>query len=340
MAVADDATSCPAADDVDPADLFGDCGSTIRAVVGEGTLSAGGIGFGGDTGGQICCYSVRETMSTCDYGRPYLEDGAARVAPVTRSRGWSRRSRPSVEGLSPRARAALATRWTRAALDEHAAIAAFSRVSLDLLAAGAPAALVDATHRAARDEVRHARLGFALASTYAGETVAPGAFPFTQALSPSGDLVALAVATTREGCIGETVSTLLALEAARLARDPAVRATLATIARDETRHAALAWRTVRWAMQRGGAPVREAVAAVFAEVAREGVAVPPPLGPSADFDDAAILEPHGLLGRARTLAVADDALRRVILPCAQGLLGGAGPLRVALGAAWDTQPGA
>ncbi|MDP2317610.1 MAG: ferritin-like domain-containing protein [Pseudomonadota bacterium] len=321
MEVELDATSCAAAEDVNPEELFGSCGATITKITGEGTLSEGQVGDVFDTaGGQVCCYPVVETPSTCDYGRPYLESGAPRVAPVggRRRGGWVANLRPDLAGLDAVALAALAERWTVAAQDEHAAVAAFSRVALELLAVGAPASLVDATHRAARDEVRHARMGFGLASAYAGRVVAPGRFPFAAPVMPSGDLVALAAAAAREGCVGETVSTLLALEALRRATDPAARGVLAAIGRDETRHAALAWRTVRWAMHAGGAPVRAAVAEVFAQAARDGVDVPL----RGDFDDPAVLARHGLLDRASTRATADEALQRVILPCARGLLDG------------------
>ncbi len=55
-------------------------------------------------------------------------------------------------------REALADRWTRDATYEHASIASFARVTLDLLALGAPAALVSGAQRAGLDEVEHARI--------------------------------------------------------------------------------------------------------------------------------------------------------------------------------------
>jgi hypothetical protein len=318
MQVDEGTTECPAAVDVDPSALFPACGSTIEEITGEGTLSEGTIGEETTEPGPICCYPVIETQSTCDYGRPFRVGGESIVAtPTDTDRGWGGRGVPRVEDLSQEARAALAERWTLAALDEHAAIAAFSRIVLDLLALGAPAELVLDTTRAAADEVRHARLGFSLASAYAGRTVAPGAFPFEHPIVPATDLVTLAVDATREGCIGETVSAMLAAEAAELAEDPAVREALATIARDEMRHSQLAWRTVRWAMETGGEAVRDAVAEVFRAVARQGASVPP----RGVFDDPVVLARHGLLDRRSTRRVADRALAEVILPSAAVLLG-------------------
>ena len=49
-----------------------------------------------------------------------------------------------------------------------AEIASFARTSLDLLALGAPADLVAETHRAALDEIEHARIAYALASAFSG----------------------------------------------------------------------------------------------------------------------------------------------------------------------------
>ena len=70
----------------------------------------------------------------------------------------------------------LAAAWLEIAQLEHASIAAFASLSLRLLAAGAPAELVTASHRAALDEVEHARIAFELASVYGGRRVGPGRF--------------------------------------------------------------------------------------------------------------------------------------------------------------------
>src|SRR5262249_55284357 len=144
-----------------------------------------------------------------------------------------------------------------------ASVASFARFSLALLAAGAPADLVALAHQAALDEIQHARLCFALASRYAGEEIAPGPFPLGAEIPVSASLVAIAVSTVEEGCIGETMAAVIAAEQLARATDPAVRAALARIAADEARHAELAWRTVAWAVRAGGSEVRAAVAEVL-----------------------------------------------------------------------------
>lgn len=322
-----DATSCPAPEDVNPAELVLSCGSELVSIEGEGVLQEGSLAWGeGDTRDtsappeMMCCYPVVETRSDCVYGRPLVLGGTVVTAPATPgASGWDAAGcRPCLQGLDPATRAALAKAWTAAALDEHASVAAFSRVALELMALGAPGALVEATHRAALDEIRHARLGFALAAAYGGAPVGPGALPLGAAVPISQDLVAVAAAAAREGCVGETLSALLAAEAAAGATDPAVRAALQVIAQDEMRHAALAWRTVRWALDAGGAPARAAVAGVFAAALRDGVQ-----GPEGPGDgDPKLLVAHGVIGVDLTRRVIASGLRDVVGPCGRALLSG------------------
>ncbi len=195
-------------------------------------------------------------------GRPYLADDTARLASLERgtgAEGWSQGDPPRLDGLTAEDRAALAEAWTTAALFEHASVASFSRFSLELLAAGAPGELLELAHRAALDEIRHARPCFALAAAYAGEELAPGPFPLGREVRIGASLLEIAVSTVEEGCIGETVAAVLAAEQLSRATDPAVRAALAQIAEDEARHAELAWRTAAWAVRAGGSEVRAAV---------------------------------------------------------------------------------
>ncbi|KYF61013.1 hypothetical protein BE11_15180, partial [Sorangium cellulosum] len=187
-----------------------------------------------------CCYEAY-VIPMCE-GRPYLVDALARTAPSVRARrdaGWGAADAmaPRVDHLSADLREALAAAWTRDALFEHASVASFGRFALELLAAGAPAGLVEEAHRAALDEARHARLCFALASAYAGEAIAPGAFPFEGRVEVEADLASIAARAAREGCIGETLAAVIAAEELGAAEDPAVRSALSIIAADEARHA-------------------------------------------------------------------------------------------------------
>ncbi len=165
--------------------------------------------------------------------------------------------------LSVATRSALAQHWMDAARMEHASIAAFSRFSLQLLAVGAPPALLEESHRAALDELKHAELCFSVASVYAQKSVGPGPLPVTEQAFGAWDLASVAVATVEEGCVGETIAALEAQAAAELAGDNALRRVLSVIHEDESRHAELAWRFVRWASLVGGTVVKQALGVAF-----------------------------------------------------------------------------
>src|SRR5204862_11209 len=144
-------------------------------------------------------------------GRPALQDGAAVLAPVEVGAAWRRGAAPRVDGLPAGERAALAAHWLAMARAEHASIASFARAALELAAVGAPPGLLVGVARAMADEVRHAELGFALASAYAGREVDPGPMP---ALAPrGGGLAAVACDTFVEGCVAETDAVLRATRA-------------------------------------------------------------------------------------------------------------------------------
>lgn len=163
-----------------------------------------------------------------------------------------------VAAVSPAIRSELARRWADDALDEHASIASFARFSLQLLAVGAPPDLVAGSHAAALDEIGHARCSFAVASRYAGEPFGPGPLDGATSERHQVSLDELVRATTREGCVGETTAAAIAAAERDACTIEPVRELLAIIARDEARHAALAWRFVRWAIATGGEPIERA----------------------------------------------------------------------------------
>lgn len=283
--------TCPAPEDVDPASLSDAnyCDYTEIEVTSTQTPDPQ-PGWGGDTGTLYCCYetvAVDETPnSSCAIGRPLLRDGRPVLAEVP----------DGVEGI--------AADWLLYAQMEHASVAAFHALGLQLLALGAPLDLLDAVARAARDEVHHADGAFRLASRFAGRPLAPGPL----AAGPVGpvSLVDLAAAAAREGCVGETLGALLARESALVATDPEARAFFVRVAEDEAQHAALSWRLVAWALAEGGVPVREAVVAALRES--------PALVRTADAPAV------GLLGPETTAAVVARGIREVLDPAARVLL--------------------
>ncbi|MCA9701549.1 MAG: hypothetical protein KC431_28775, partial [Myxococcales bacterium] len=219
--------------------------------------------------------------------------------------------RALLRGLSSAQRREIGAAWRRDGLTEHASIASFVRARSELARLGAPRELLRDCRAAARDEVRHARLCLALAAAYDGERLVPGALPRLPLRAP--DLARLAVDTFVEGCVGETVAALCARVAAAECREPVVAAVLAEITADESRHAALAWRTVKWALAVGGAPVRRAV---LDEARRLSV-----LGRVADIGDPSEGRGHGRLGPARLEALRRQAWEALIGPLLVELVG-------------------
>jgi hypothetical protein len=262
--------------------------------------------------GEMCSHDAAGhhvcSKTTCAVGRPFLVQGDERLAIAVLREDWAARGiAPNLRGLAPATRARLAGRWTEIARMEHASIAAFARFTMHLLAVGAPPELVRASQDAMGDETEHARLAFALAGAYARTLIGPGPLAIAGSLDGFG-IEQLVATLVREGCIGETVAAIEAREALETATDPAVRAVLETIARDEQRHAELAWRTIAWLVAQG----RVTHARVVAEIEQAARETRP-----AATDDAD-LSAHGLVSDARRAELRRAALDDVILPCARG----------------------
>jgi len=193
------------------------------------------------------CYPTDEGWK-CDslsgVGRPLVEStGNARLASLRSGGQWTR----PTDGLRT-APPALAAWWRRQALGEHASVASFARVSLELMALGAPPVLLLAVQAAALDEVRHATDFFSLAAAVDN---GPGPGPLAldgivARTTPEAVLDAL----IDEACIAETLAVARAMADLDACRAPEVRSVLTRVVADETRHAALAWRTLGWMLTR------------------------------------------------------------------------------------------
>jgi hypothetical protein len=174
---------------------------------------------------------------------------------------WRDDAQPKTDQLALAVRQALAQAWISMAQMEHASIAAFAQLSLHLAALGAESELVERSHLAALDEIRHARRGFAIASAYGGELFSAGPIAELRTLEASEiDFVRLAIGTLIDGCLAEGVASDVIRAASTQASDPVIRETLEMIASDELRHAELAWDILAWCIDRGDAALRVAVA--------------------------------------------------------------------------------
>jgi hypothetical protein len=285
-----------------------------------------------------CCYSfvARCYQDRWIEGRPLTgASGEARVAAARRGR-WGAALPGAAAHVSPALAARLAAGWREDALAEHASVASFARATLELMGVGAPGDLLAAVQRAALDEVRHAERSFALAARYGAVDAAPG--PLVAPPPRGGGLVRLAVDTFVEGCVGETIAALAARRALAGCRDEVVARVLRGIARDEARHAALAWRTVAWCVGEGGGgdEVRAAIARAAADAAPRALE-PGAAGAREPGARAPELAAHGRLDEAERAAAARDAWRGAVEPLVAELCRGVPPLAVAGTAPiWDT----
>lgn len=265
--------------------------------------------------GKKCCYTVCEgPVPPC--GRPLVVGGVARVAPARPRNDWLAPTHAGSAAISEGLRAELRDAWLADAALEHASIASFARFSLELLAVGAPPDLVSDVHRAALDEIEHARLCYAMAARYGDRVAAagPDRLPLG-GVAVRAELGEIAAAAVTEGCLGETLAAAAARRAGERCEDEDARAALARIAEDELRHAELAWRFVAWAIREGGEPVRAQVAAAFA-------AGLPRFGAPAARDDfhRAELLAHGRLDATELARVSREVEDDVLVPCRDALL--------------------
>lgn len=250
--------------------------------------------------------------SHCAIGRPFLVAGETRAAGNAVRGDWRALvAAPSLDGLDEAMRAELGAYWARAGAMEHASIAAFARFTLQLLSMGAPPGLVEDTQDAMRDETEHASLCYGLASAYLERPVGPAPLDVRGALD-AVDGAAILADAIREGCIGETVASMEAAEAAAHADDPVIRGALLRIAEDEARHAELAWRFVRWAVAEDEA-LGEVAARVFGEEAAEARGLA-----RTDAEDLAWLA-CGRVTPAVHRCIHQQAMERVVAVCARAL---------------------
>jgi len=173
-----------------------------------------------------------------------------------------------------RAPPGLAEQWRENGRTEHASVASFARLTLDLMALGAPPALVTAANQDALDEIQHAEACFALAYALDGELASPGPFPEAQRAHtlPRGRsfaLATLAVTSLVDGALHEGVSARIIAKLARRCESPSIAAVLRGIAADEGRHAAHGWDVVEWCLNEGGVLVAQALAGALRVLPRQ-----------------------------------------------------------------------
>jgi hypothetical protein len=210
--------------------------------------------------GGKCCYDVCK-FQPAPCGRPLTIDGQVRLAPLA-----PRADFLSVVSLDLPPNQMARDAWAYDARCEHASVAAFSALSLQLLSLGAPAELLADVHRAALDEISHTTICFGLAAhlgTNDDASVGPGALS-SMGLRLDVDAASLARETVRDACLGETLASLVLGRAAELSA-PELSSKLRGMAEDELRHAELGFRVVAFLVAQGGEPVAAAAREAMAE---------------------------------------------------------------------------
>jgi hypothetical protein len=203
------------------------------------------------------------------WGRPLRIRGRQLHPELRRGSDWTAGDRPDASKLSDASRQALAALWLHDAQKEHASVPAFSRISWLLAAVGAPAELVAWSHRAALEEIEHAQKCFALAAGYGGQswTVEPMPDLLLGGLDArENPLVLLASESIGDGCQLEDFNADVAAACATVCEEPATRAVLEQIAREERSHAEFSWAVLAWTMERDPARVGRVVADRLANI--------------------------------------------------------------------------
>jgi hypothetical protein len=237
-----------------------------------------------------------------------------------------------IDALDPALRRVVGETWRRRAHEELKAAFAFSRLTQELLEAGAPFESISRFSRGVHDEVRHAEVCRALAARYLGEegfgersergpeALARSSVPIVKVPSPpavpilasdeDGDArVRAATHAVTLGCVNETIAAVFIEASLEAATSPSARATLGVILADEVEHGRAGW--IYLSSVKGDQQIADVVQREMATMVRKVSAC--------WFDDACITLPdgapdHGLPGNDETHRAVVSALRELVLP--------------------------
>ena len=223
---------------------------------------------------ETCVY---DQIHYCSGGRPFLVARRPRTAPLV--------SQASREAKQDELDRALVSAWCADAQMEHASIAAFARLCLQLMALGAPLSLVREAQAASLDEATHAALCLE-------QAVAHGGGPYEWSPLDMDDATSnlsareLLITNIIEGCIGETFAAARSRAQAETAVDPELSRRLHALADDEERHAALAWNILKWQLQGDYPDLRRLALEVFQSQMPQGAATDAPHEADSRWRDA------------------------------------------------------
>lgn len=213
--------------------------------------------------------------------------------------------------LDERGRAVVAGVWAFRARSEREAAARFARLGRQLEAEDAAPVVVAMARRAAEDELRHVEICAGLAARYGHAGGAGEATPAGE-IGPrgSGSRERLLYEVVAFCAVTESVNAALMTVSHERAVEPAVRAAVREILRDEVTHARLGWAHLSAERARGGgARLGEGLPAMLAGTVREELFAP--------ADGEAVdprLAGHGELPRALRVEVFVRTLEGVVFP--------------------------
>jgi hypothetical protein len=219
--------------------------------------------------------------------------------------------------LTTAEKGAVGTAWVEMGLGEHASIAAFAKLILELLAIGAPPYLLEGAARALCDEIEHCRLCFERAAEFNQIATSPGQLDLHNLSIDTDPAVILKNAIT-EGCFTETISAYWAVEAyasttSSLEKDP-----LSRISSDEMRHSQFSWDLVKWLLSEFR-HLREVATESFTQALADFESV------STKSAEASSVPPgYGHLDVSTRVRVAKQTVQDVIVPSRDRLLASAG----------------
>lgn len=240
----------------------------ISAIGPKSVSSVAGGAVGVVTSGATVLAILATSVFT--RGRQLRQDGELKFAPVVDGGDW-------VPGggevdVPDALRAPLAAAWRGNGRTEHASVAAFARLSLELVALGAPPELLVDAALDAVDEVRHTEACFGLARALDGRLLSPGPLPeaTTAGALDGADrterLIELAVASLVDGALQEGTSARVLARLWPDVAEPKISAMVRRIAADEGKHAAHAWDVVAWCAREGGPSVVRALRSAAASL--------------------------------------------------------------------------
>jgi hypothetical protein len=205
--------------------------------------------------------------------------------------------------------------WRQRASAEWASVAAFDELAEQLAACEAPASLRERAWAAAEDEMKHTLIAGGIAAAYADTpiVVEPPAGERRPAAMGAAGWQRLLVESWLDGCVNEGIAAACAEAEAKQAKMPGVAAGLAEIARDEARHAGLAWDVITWMLREQGQTARAILIDALDTT---------PSAAQPDAHDHADLAGFGCLGAVETAAIGANVLRSARLRMADLLVAG------------------